>query len=222
MNTNLLPVSERPLERVLRDSAGCSIAELLSILIGGSQAADQAQLALSEFGSVGQFLGADPGAWNNVGLPLRKDSIARLKAAGELAGRMSYDRMERNGINSPAEAAAVMLPILSCKEQEFVFVLNLDTRNRMIGKPHEVYHGSLNTSMIRVGELFRKAVLINAAAIILFHNHPSGDPSPSPDDVAVTRLVVESGKLLDTPLHDHIIIGANRFVSLKERGLGFS
>jgi DNA repair protein RadC len=76
--------------------------------------------------------------------------------------------------------------------------------------------------MIRVGELFREAVKQNAASIIVAHNHPSGDPSPSPDDVAVTRMMVEAGKLLDIAVHDHIIIGYNRFVSLKERGLGFS
>ncbi len=76
--------------------------------------------------------------------------------------------------------------------------------------------------MIRVGELFREAVKHNAAGIIVAHNHPSGDPSPSPDDVAVTKLMVEAGRLLDIPVHDHLVIGQQRFVSLKERGLGFS
>jgi DNA repair protein RadC len=98
----------------------------------------------------------------------------------------------------------------------------LDTRNRLVSQPVEIYRGSLNKSMIRVGELFREAIRWNAASIIMAHNHPSGDPSPSPDDVAVTRLIVEAGKLLDIPLHDHLVLGAgSRFVSLKERALGF-
>jgi DNA repair protein RadC len=75
--------------------------------------------------------------------------------------------------------------------------------------------------MIRVGEIFREAIKQNAASVIVVHNHPSGDPSPSPDDVAVTRMMIEAGKLLDISIHDHIIIGQNRFISLKERGLGF-
>ena len=92
----------------------------------------------------------------------------------------------------------------------------------MIGSPREVYHGSLNTSLIRVAEVFSEAVKVNAAGIIVVHNHPSGDPSPSPEDVAVTRALVEAGKLLDIDVLDHLVIGQHRFVSLKERGLGFS
>ena len=92
----------------------------------------------------------------------------------------------------------------------------------MLGEPREVYHGSLNTSLIRVGEVFRDGIRANAAAIILSHNHPSGDPSPSPEDVAVTRAIVEAGKLLDIQCLDHLILGGTRHVSLKERGLGFS
>lgn len=80
----------------------------------------------------------------------------------------------------------------------------------------------LNTSLIRVGEVFREAVKVNAAGLIVVHNHPSGDPSPSPEDVAVTRALIEAGKLLDVDVLDHLVIGRHRFVSLKERGLGFS
>jgi DNA repair protein RadC len=81
--------------------------------------------------------------------------------------------------------------------------------------------GSLNTSVIRIGELFRAAIKENAAAFIVAHNHPSGDPSPSPEDVNVTRQIRQAGQLLDIDLLDHIIIGHQRYVSLKERGLGF-
>lgn len=84
-----------------------------------------------------------------------------------------------------------------------------------------VYKGSLNTSVIRVGELFRFAIKDNAAALIVVHNHPSGDPSPSPEDIQVTHQIVKGGNLLDIEVLDHVIIGRQRYVSLKERGLGF-
>ena len=96
----------------------------------------------------------------------------------------------------------------------------LNTRNRVI-KIEMIYRGSLNSSQVRVGELFKDAIRRNAAAVIVVHNHPSGDPTPSPDDVAITRAMVEAGRLLDIQVLDHLVIGSGRFVSLKERGLGF-
>jgi DNA repair protein RadC len=105
-------------------------------------------------------------------------------------------------------------------EQEHLRVMLLDTKNRVLETP-TVYIGSLNTSLIRVGELFREAIRANCASLIVLHNHPSGDPTPSPEDVAVTRQIVEAGQLLDVEVLDHLIIGRQRFVSLKERGLGF-
>ena len=103
----------------------------------------------------------------------------------------------------------------------YLLVMMLDTRNRLMDIC-EVYHGSLNSSMIRVGEVFKPALQRNAAAVLIAHNHPSTDPSPSPEDVSVTRSIVEAGKLLDVSVVDHIICGLSRWVSLKEKGLGFS
>ena len=97
----------------------------------------------------------------------------------------------------------------------------MDTRNQVI-KIQELYRGNLNSSSVRVGELFQEAVRIKAKAIIPVHNHPSGDPTPSPDDVAITHAFVQAGKLLDIEVLDHLCIGNGRFVSLKERGLGFT
>jgi DNA repair protein RadC len=113
---------------------------------------------------------------------------------------------------------------MSTLEQEYLYVILLNTRNRVIGDPREVYHGSLNTSLIRTGEVFRDAVRVNAAAIIVAHNHPSGIVEPSREDIAVTVSLVETGKLLDITLLDHLVIGRGleKFVSLKERGLGFA
>lgn len=85
----------------------------------------------------------------------------------------------------------------------------------------EVYKGSVNSSQVRVGEIFKESVRKNASAIVVIHNHPSGDPTPSPDDVAVTRAIVQAGKLLDVEVLDHLVIGQGKWISLKERGLGF-
>jgi DNA repair protein RadC len=100
-------------------------------------------------------------------------------------------------------------------------VLLLDTRNRLIDIEH-LYQGSLNSSTVRVAEVFKKAMVMNAAAIIITHNHPSGDPTPSPEDIALTRTLVETGKMLDIQVLDHLVIGGNAFISLKEKHLGFS
>lgn len=109
---------------------------------------------------------------------------------------------------------------MSALEQEHLRVLLLDRRNRVL-EVVEIYRGSVNSSQVRIGEVFKEAVRKNASGLIVVHNHPSGDPTPSPDDVAVTRAIVQAGKLLDVDVLDHLVIGQGRWVSLKERGLGF-
>lgn len=123
-------------------------------------------------------------------------------------------------MSSPGDAANLLMSEMMFLEQEHLRLILLDTRNRVLSMP-TLYVGSLNSSVVRVGELFRAAIRENAAALIVAHNHPSGDPSPSPEDVNVTRQLVRAGKLLDIDVLDHIVIGQQRFVSLKERGLGF-
>ncbi len=144
-----------------------------------------------------------------------------LQAALELGRRMIRAAPEnRDVIKSPADAANLLSEI-SCLEQEVMQTLLLDTKNHVLAMPI-IYRGSLHTTVVRVSELFREAVRQNSAAIIVAHNHPSGDPTPSPEDVAVTREIVQAGKLLDIEVLDHLVIGAGlKFVSLKERGLGF-
>jgi DNA repair protein RadC len=109
---------------------------------------------------------------------------------------------------------------MSLLSQEPLRTVLLDTRNRVISIP-TVYIGSLNAAAVRVGEVFREAIRANSAAIVVVHNQPSSDPSPSPEDVQVTRQIVEAGSLLNIGVLDHLIIGRQRFVSMKERGLGF-
>ena len=124
-------------------------------------------------------------------------------------------------IRSPADAANLVMGEMSLLEQEHLRTILLDTKNHVVAIP-TIYVGSVNTTMIRISELFREAIRRNCPAMIIVHNHPSGAPDPSPEDVQVTRQAVEAGKLLDIECLDHIIVGSGgRFVSLKERGLGF-
>ncbi|MEK7277275.1 MAG: DNA repair protein RadC [Chloroflexota bacterium] len=217
---------DRPRERLaLAGATALNNAELLAILlrtgIEGKNAVRLGEELLSKNGGLVGLLRMSYSDLCNVkGIGPAK--AAQLKAAVELGRRLAAaSPEERPQINSPADAANLIMYEMRALDQEIVKVLLLDTRNRFMGA-YDVYKGSLNTSMIRVGELFREAVKQNAAGIIVAHNHPSGDPSPSPDDVAVTKLMVEAGRLLDIPVHDHLVIGQQRFVSLKERGLGFS
>jgi DNA repair protein RadC len=109
---------------------------------------------------------------------------------------------------------------MSALPQENLWIIILDTRNRLIST-EKIYKGSLNSSMVRIGELFKPAIQRSAASIIIVHNHPSGDPTPSPEDITLTRAILQSGKLLDIEVLDHLVIGQGRFVSMKDRGLGF-
>jgi DNA repair protein RadC len=220
-----LPLSERPRERLLHHGPGAlSSAELLAIILRTGTANENvvrlAQRLLASFDGLAGLARANPSELTaEKGLGPAK--VTQVKAALELGRRMliaSPD--ERPQIRSPADAANLVMSEMGLLEQEHLRVMLLDTKNRVLDTP-TVYQGSLNTSLIRVGELFRDAIRTNCAALIVVHNHPSGDPTPSPEDVAVTRQIVEAGKLLDVEVLDHLIIGRQRFVSLKERGLGF-
>ncbi len=120
-----------------------------------------------------------------------------------------------------ARKTYVLMAEMSFLEQEHLRVMLLNTKNQVLGIS-QVYIGNVNTSVVRAAEVFRPAIRQNCPSIIVVHNHPSGDPTPSPEDVAVTQQLVEAGKLLDIEMLDHIVIGSgNRFVSREERGLGF-
>lgn len=153
---------------------------------------------------------------------LGRTSAAQIKAALEVTRRVMLAQPgERLQIKSPTDAAQLLMIEMSHLDQEELRVMLLDTKNR-VQKLHTVYRGSLNASMVRVGEVFKEAVRLNSAAIIVAHQHPSGDPTPSPEDVLVTREIVSAGKLLDIDTLDHLVIGHGRFVSMRECGLGFS
>lgn len=220
-----LAESERPRERLARlGPQALSSAELLAILlrvgVSGENAVQVGQRLLQTFGGISGLHRADfDDVCSQHGLGPAK--AAQLKAAIELGRRLTIESPEeRPSINSPADAAALIQYEMSALEQEELRVILLDTRNRVQDIVH-VYRGSTNSSQVRVCELFRAAVRRGAVALIVVHNHPSGDPTPSPDDVAVTRAIVQAGKVLDVEVLDHLVIGRGRYVSLKERGLGF-
>jgi DNA repair protein RadC len=220
-----LPVSERPRDRLAALGASAlSSAELIGVLLRtGIEGRNAVQLAQDLLTAVGGLAGLhrEPfeGLCGRRGIGPAK--AAQLKAAIELGRRLAVATPEeRPVIQSPNEAAALLIYDMGALEQEHLRVMLLDTRNRLI-RTTEVYRGSLSSSVMRVGEVFRDAVRANAASIIVAHNHPSGDPTPSPEDVSVTKAIVEAGRLLDIEVLDHIVIGKNRFISLKERGLGF-
>jgi len=220
-----LPSSERPRERLLnRGVNALSNAELLAIIlrtgVQDENVVRVAQRLLAGFGNLAGLVQASIAELESEkGLGPAK--VAQLKAALELGRRMLVESPEeRPQVRSPADAANLVMSEMGLLQQEHLRIMLLDTKNRVLGTP-TVYVGSLNTSVIRVGELFREAIRANCASLIVVHNHPSGDPTPSPEDVAVTRQIVEAGKLLDVDVLDHLVIGQQRFVSLKERGLGF-
>ena len=221
-----LDSSDRPRERLLNlGPRSLSNAELLAILLrAGIQGMNVLQLAQKLLLDLGGLYGLHQTPLEVLcerrGIGPAK--AAQLKAAIELGRRLSVaSPEERPIIQSPEDAATLLLYEMGALEQEHLRVLLLDTRNRVL-RMVEVYRGSLNSSIIRIGEIFREAIRANAAAILVAHNHPSGDPTPSPEDVRVTKALVESGELLDIEVLDHLIIGKNRYVSLKSKGLGFA
>lgn len=147
---------------------------------------------------------------------------AALKAALEIGRRVARLPIEdRPAISSPEDVIDLIGFEMAALEQEQLRVVLLDTKNRIIRAPVQLYQGSVNEASVRIAELFREAVRANAVSVILVHNHPSGDPTPSAADVALTAEVVAAGTLLDIKVLDHLIVGQGRHASLKRLGLGF-
>jgi len=221
-----LPSGERPRER-LRGSGSASLSnsELLAIILRTGTAWENvlglAARILARFGGLVGLARASFGelcAERGIG----EAKAAQLKAALELGRRLaSTQPEERVVIRSPQDVANLLMAEMGFLDQEHLRVVLLNSKNQVIAVP-EVYKGSVSTSLIRASELFREAVRENCPAIIVVHNHPSGDPTPSPEDVQVTEQIVAAGKLLDIEVLDHLIVGQQSYASLKERGLGFS
>lgn len=216
-----LPLREQPAYRVSQNAAACNLTELLAAVIGGQRQIEISQTLLTRFdGDMRRLYLAHPAELAAV-QGIGQAAAVRIKAALNLGLRLNIPNEERPIINSPADAAALVQYEMSLLEKEHLRVLLLDMRNHVLDIV-EVYVGSVNSSQVRIAEVFKPAVARMAPSIIVVHSHPSGDPTPSPDDVAVTRAIVQAGKLLDVNCLDHLVIGRGRWVSLKERGLGFN
>ena len=148
---------------------------------------------------------------------------SNLSLLGELASRYQVETMPARPANAPDvcsgdDVHALLGPEMAPLAQEQLRVLLLDNKNRVLGQ-RVVYQGNVSAAIVRTAEVVRPAVIEAAPRMIVAHNHPSGDPTPSPEDVAVTRAIAQAARLLDIELLDHVVIGARGFASLKERGL---
>lgn len=218
-----LPEDIRPRERLLKEGAEVlSDIEILAILLRtGSRdatALDLASMIMSRFENLRRLLGAtveELGEIKGVG-PAK---ACQIKAALELGRRTAqYSDQPRRVIKTPDDAAALVMEEMRHFDREHFRAILLNTKNQVIGTD-KVSVGTLNSSVVHPRELFRNAIKRGAASVILLHNHPSGDPTPSREDKDITHRVMEAGKIIGIEVLDHIIIGDNKFISLKAHGL---
>lgn len=219
-----MPGNERPRERLMQHGASAlSNAELLAIILRTGTTQENvlhlAERILARYQGLQGLSQTSPEELQEVaGLGAAK--ATQILAALEIGKRLTaYNVNERPLVNTAADAARLVMD-MGVLRQEQVRIILLDSARRVIAIP-TVYIGTLNTSVLRVSEIFREAITRNSPALIIAHNHPSGDPSPSPEDIELTRTLAAAGNLLDIQLLDHLIIGQPRWVSLKEMGLGF-
>jgi DNA repair protein RadC len=216
-NVNSWPVRERPLGRLYdvgQDSV--SLVELLAILIGGPQQVEAAQRVIEQYHDLPNALATELQEIPGIG----KSKAARIVAALELGRRYAQKPNEdRPQITSPASLAALVQPWIGHRERENFAVIYLNTRNQVLDR-EILYQGTLNQSLVRTAEVFRGAIRRNVCGIMVAHNHPSGNPDPSPEDIALTRRLHEAGKMLEVDLLDHVIVGPSRYVSIRERRFG--
>lgn len=220
-----MPATERPRERLAaRGAAGLSSAELIGLLWGsgsrGRSAVDLAEDALNRHdGLTGLARATDIELESVPGIGAAKS--AQLTAAFELGRRLLADwPAGRWTIRSARDVADRIVLQMGRLEREELRIVLLNTKNVVL-RVSTVYQGNVSSSLVRIGELFRDAVRLNAAGLILVHNHPSGDPTPSPDDLHLTAEALAAGRLLDIDVLDHLVIGHDAWVSLRDRGVSF-
>lgn len=211
--------SQRPRERLAKLGAeALSNAELTAILLRvGMKGANAVQVSQRMLNNLGGLQGLHRASFTRLcavdGVGQAK--AAQIKAAIEIGRRICQLSPENQRlIASPQDAADLVQYEMMALEQEELWVLLLDTRNQLI-EIDKLYRGSLNASSVRPAEIFKSGIRHNAAGLIVVHNHPSGDPSPSPEDVSLTRILIEAGQLLELPILDHIVIGMNSMASIK-------
>jgi len=216
-----LPESERPRERLLEQGSGAlSDAELVAVLLrNGTRGVSAIQIArelLDEKGGLTGLLGITPQMLRRPGVGLAK--AAGVIAALEIARRLARKEVtEREALSRPAEVARYLHLRYQTRDQEVMGAVFLDTRNRMQGD-RELYRGTLDRAVVEPREVLKECLLRGAAGVILFHTHPSGDPTPSPEDTDFTLKMAEAAKALGIKLHDHIVLGGSgRWVSIRDQ-----
>ena len=221
-----LPAGERPRERLRHYGAqSLNNSDLVAILLRtgtqGENVIAMAHRLISRFKGL-KGLGEASFAELAREKGISEAKACQLMAALELGRRaVSLVREEQPLINHPRDVYNLLGPEMSALDQEHIKVVLLNTRNEVMAV-HEAYKGSVHTAVIRVAEMLRPAIRENAPAMVVVHNHPTGDPEPSAQDVSMTADVRQAAELLDIELVDHVIIGkGERFISLKEHGLGF-
>ncbi|MCL5027746.1 MAG: DNA repair protein RadC [Bacteroidetes bacterium] len=219
-----LPLDDRPREKLmLRGAQNLSDAELIAILLRtgtkGKSVIDVAQELIIEQGNLA-VLASKPLSTLTKSSGIGKDKAATLLAAFEISRRiLSQSKWySENKITSPKDVAEIFIPLLKDELKEKFIVVCLNTANKII-KIETISIGSLNSSVVHPREIFKAAIENSSASIILIHNHPSGNPDPSTEDIAITKKIVESGKIMEIPVFDHLIIAGNSYTSFVERRL---
>jgi DNA repair protein RadC len=217
------PEGERPRERLRWNGPGAlADAELLALQLGsgrrGKSAVEVAREVLAAYGSLAAVAGRE--AAELARLPgIGPAKAARLAATFELSRRLrARPPGRRTSLGSPAEVYAAFAPLMEDLRREVFRIILLDAKNGLL-RDLVISEGTLSATLVHPREVFKPAILESAASVILLHNHPSGDPTPSREDLRLTRQLVEAGRLLDFPVHDHVVIGHGRYVSLAERGM---
>jgi DNA repair protein RadC len=219
-----LPIDDRPREKLLlRGPQNLTDAELIAILLRtgtkGKSVLELSQEIINKENNLAQLALKSPSELiENSGIG--KDKAATLLAAFEVSKRILFQTkwFSQKKIASPSDVAEIFIPLLRDEVKERFIVVCLSSANKII-RYETISVGNLNSSVVHSREIFKVAIQNNSASIILIHNHPSENPDPSNEDITITRKIVESGKIMDIPIFDHIIIAGNNYTSFVEKRL---